>query len=370
MKLQKNSLPVRLFSLAATLITRFQAFTNRMTPAPFRLIQAGSAFWLSRVLYVATRLDIAGILANETLSVSDIATKVSAQPDAINRMLRFLASRGIFSQVRPGYFSNNKISAYLREDNPHNVRSMILMHNSREMSQPWYEQLEAAIRTGGVPFRLAHQEELYCYTSTHNEFGALFNSAMETVEALSGDSFAVDFNWGNFARLFDLGGGVGSKAVTILRHYPQLQAEVIDSVSVIQNAREYWQHRLDNGLLQRLTFSSGDILKAVPPANDDRDIYFLCGVLHGLDDTDCIQVLTNIALASGSSGACIAVMEMVMDTQQPDMLSTAADMQMFMGTRGRERSLDEWHSLFNQSGIQLAEVVRLRNLGCILVARS
>ncbi|MEJ2450948.1 MAG: methyltransferase [Gammaproteobacteria bacterium] len=329
MKLQKNSLPVRLFSLAATLITRFQAFTNRMTPAPFRLIQAGSAFWLSRVLYVATRLDIAGILANETLSVSDIATKVSAQPDAINRMLRFLASRGIFSQVRPGYFSNNKISAYLREDNPHNVRSMILMHNSREMSQPWYEQLEAAIRTGGVPFRLAHQEELYCYTSTHNEFGALFNSAMETVEALSGDSFAVDFNWGNFARLFDLGGGVGSKAVTILRHYPQLQAEVIDSVSVIQNAREYWQHRLDNGLLQRLTFSSGDI-----------------------------------------RGACIAVMEMVMDTQQPDMLSTAADMQMFMGTRGRERSLDEWHSLFNQSGIQLAEVVRLRNLGCILVARS
>lgn len=367
MKLQKNKLATNLFAQLAKFSGWLQNLPNRVTPPPFRLMQVGSAFWQSRALYVAARLNIASVLAKDTLSAPEIASRVSAQADAINRLLRYLVALGIFEQVRPRHFRNNKISAYLRDDNPQSVRNMILMHNSDEMSLPWYQQLEAGIKSGEVPFKLAHQEQLYTYMSQHADFGALFNAAMESVEALSGDSFAVDFNWQQFSRLFDLGGGIGSKAVTILRHHPQLRAEVIDSASVIQTAQDYWRGRLEDNLQQRLSFTEGDVLDRVPAANDERDIYFLCAVLHGLDDANCIKVLRKIAQASAGTGARTAVMELVVDAEQPDAISAAFDMQMLMGTQGRERSLDDWQNLFNQGNMQLEQVVSLRGFGKILV---
>lgn len=369
MSLQKHKVATRLFALLAKIAGWLQNLPNNVTPPPFRLLQIGSAFWQSRVLYVAVRLDIASALGDNTLTAAEIATSVSANPDAIHRLMRFLVAMGIFEQVAPQHFRNNKLSTCLREDNPHNVRTMILMHNSREMSLPWYEQLEAGVTTGNVPFKLAHQEELFSYMDSHPDFTTLFNQAMDSVEALSGDSFATDFAWQRFERIFDLGGGVGSKSVTILQHHPQLRAHVIDSEQVIRHAKDYWQNRLDKTMLQRLTFSAGDVLAAVPPATSDKDIYFLSAVLHGFDDATCIKALRNIAQASAGSGARIAIMELVIDADRPDALNTAFDMQMLMGTRGRERTLDEWQTLFTRSGIQLKEVVNLRSFGKILVVQ-
>jgi len=86
---------------------------------------------------------------------------------------------------------------------------MVLMHNSAEMSQPWYEQLEQGVRSGNVPFRLAHGMEMYSYMNSHPEFDALFTRAMDSVAALTGNSFATDFAWERFERIIDVGGSRG-----------------------------------------------------------------------------------------------------------------------------------------------------------------
>ncbi|WMP19040.1 hypothetical protein [Thiothrix lacustris] len=44
----------------------------------------------------------------------------------------------------------------MREDNPANIRAMILMHNSPEMVRPWLEPLEDCIRSGDIPFKQTH----------------------------------------------------------------------------------------------------------------------------------------------------------------------------------------------------------------------
>ncbi len=370
MNLQKHKIATRIFDLMAGFASWLQNLPNRVTPPPFRLMQISSAFWQSRVLYVATRLDIAGVLADRTLSASEIAAIISAQPDAIDRLLRFLTAMGIFEQVSPQHFKNNKLSTCLREDHPQNIRSLILMHNSVEMCRPWYEQLETGVLTGEPPFQLAHQEELFSYMSSHPEFSALFDQAMERVEALSGDSFATDFDWQRFDRVFDIGGGIGSKAITILRHHPRLHAEVVDHAHVIQGANEYWQDKLDDSVFQRLSFSAGDVLESVPVAASEKDIYLLTAVFHGFDDVACVQALRNLAQASTGTGARIAIFELVTDPDKPDTLSTAFDMQMFMGTRGRERNLAQWTELFQQSNLRLEQVINLRGFGKILVLLS
>jgi len=369
MSLQKNSGSVRRFAKLMKFAAWLQNIPNKITPPPFRLIQIGSAFWQSRVLHVAVRLDIASVLGDEHLAVDVIAARVSAQSDAIYRLLRMLTAMSVFEEVSSRVFKNNALSAYLREDNPNNVRAMILMHNSLEMSRPWFEQLEQGVRSGDVPFQISHGRELYAYMDDHAEFDALFARAMDSVEALMGDSFATDFDWGRFDRIIDVGGSKGSKSLAILKRHPQLTALVFDRNQVIQTAASYWVGKASPTLLSRLTFQAGDLLESVPAAKNDKDIYLLSAVLHGMDDLNCVKVLRNLVAASTGTGARIALMELVVPELKADFSSAAFDMQMFMATRGRERTLHEWQSLFDQSGLALEELVGLQSLGKMLVLR-
>lgn len=370
MTLQQNRIPVRLFTHAMKFAAWLQNLPNKLTPPPFRLVQISASYWQSRVLYVAARLDIATVLGNGQLSSAEIATRVHAQPDAVWRLLRMLAAMGIFEEVSPQVFRNNKLSNCLREGYPQSVRAMILMHNSPELSQPWFERLEQGVREGGVAFELTHGQELYAYLDTHPQFDALFASAMDSVEALVGDSFATDFDWSRFDRVIDVGGSKGSKSLAILKRYPHLKALVVDRAQVIAGAMEHWQGREDAAVLQRMSFAEGDVLAAVPQAQNNKDIYLLSAVLHGFSDYKCIAALSTLAKASAGTGATIAVMEMVMPDAQPELPIASFDMQMFATTRGRERTLAEWRRLFDESGLVLQEVVGLQSFGKILVLRA
>jgi hypothetical protein len=44
-------------------------------------------------------------------------------------------------------------------------------------------------------------------------------------------------------------------------------------------------------------------------------------------------------------------------------------MQMFMGTRGCERTLGKWEDVFARSGVRLVEIVHLASFGKMLVLR-
>lgn len=366
MPYQKNAGPVRRFARIMRFAAWLQAIPGRLTPPPFRLMQIGSAFWQSRALYVAVRLDIASALGDEELDANSIAARVAADPDALGRLMRFLAATGVFAESVPHTFRNNRLSTFLRADEPRNVRAMILMHNADAMSRPWYEQLERGVREGVPPFSLAHGEDLFAYLDRHADFDALFSAAMDSVEVLSGDSFATDFDWGRFGRIIDVGGSRGSKSLAILKRHTHLRALVVDRAQVIAEAERYWAARGTRDA-ERLCFQAGDLLESIPPAENDRDIYLVAAVLHGFDDDTCVTVLRNLARASGDTGGPIALLEMVLPETRADPAGAAFDMQMFMASRGRERTLTEWKSLFGRAGLALREVVGLQSFGNILV---
>jgi hypothetical protein len=373
MTLQRRPLAARAFELLARLSNALQAWPNRMTPPSFRLLQIGSAFWQSRVLYVAARLDLATVLADQPSSAADLAGKVGADARSLQRLLRMLCAMGVFDELAPGSYRNNKLSDALRGDRPRNVRAMVLMHNSPEMSRPWFEQLEQGIRSGDSPFRLQHGQELYDYMDKHAEFDALFAQAMDQVEALTGDSFATEFDWKAFDRIIDVGGSKGAKSMAILKRHPHLQALVLDRSQTIQNAASFWHGRQESGVaecLARMRFEVGDVLASVPAASSSRDAFLLGAVLHGFDDDTCVQALRNVAQAAAPKGASIVLLEMLMPDQHADLSTASFDLQMFMGTRGCERTLSEWESLFERANLRLVEIVHLASFGKMLVLRA
>lgn len=369
MTLQMNAGAVRRFAKAMKFGAWLQSIPNKVTPAPFRLVQIGSAYWQSRALFVVANLDVATVLGADSLNASELAVRVGANGEALGRLMRMLAAMGIFEETAPMVFRNNKLSRCLRRDDPQSVRAMILMHNSQAISRPWFEQLEAGIRSGTPPFQLSHGENLFDYLDHHADFDRLFSEAMDNVEALAGDGFATDLDWSRFDRVIDVGGSRGTKALAILKRHPKLSALIVDRPQVVKEAQRYWAHHHTEGA-ERLHFQAGDLLAAIPRATGPKDIYLLSAVLHGFDDDTCLRALQRLHESIGSSGARAAVLEMVVPETGTDVASASFDMQMFVGCRGRERTLTEWKSVIQASGLALEEVVRLRSLGSILVLRS
>jgi hypothetical protein len=369
MTLQMNTGAVRRFAKAMKFGAWLQSIPNKVTPVAFRLVQIDSAYWQSRALFVAVRLDVATVLGVGNLSTVELAGRVGANGDALGRLMRLLAAMGIFEETAPMVFSNNKLSRCLCSDNPRSIRAMILMHNSEAMSRPWCEQLEAGIRSGTPPFQLSHGEDLFDYLDHHADFDQLFSEAMDSVEALAGDGFATDLDWGRFDRIIDVGGSRGTKALTILKRHPKLSALIVDRPQVVDEATRYWANHHTEGV-ERLHFQAGDLLEAIPAAAGPKDIYLLSAVLHGFDDNTCVRAIQKLREAIGNSGARAAILEMVVQETGTDIASASFDMQMFVGCRGRERTTTEWKSVVQASGMALEEVVRLRSLGSILVLRS
>ena len=76
---------------------------------------AGSVF-LSRALYVAAQLGIADLLAQEPQSPAALAEACGAHAPSLGRVLRALASVGVFAEDQQGRFGLTPLAETLRSD--------------------------------------------------------------------------------------------------------------------------------------------------------------------------------------------------------------------------------------------------------------
>jgi precorrin-6B methylase 2 len=367
--LQKNAGKARLFQVASRWVQSLSAAFGRLLPPAVRLMNLSSAYWQSRSLYVAARLDLANVLGDAVLPLQELATRSGAHAESLRRLLRFLTAMGVFEEEPPLHYRNNALSNPLRTGTgDHNsVRSLILFHNSPEMARSWIEQLEAGIRSGEAPFRLAHGADLFDYMDLHPEFDAVFAAGMDDVEAIAGNSFVTEFDWSRFSRLIDVGGSNGAKALSILRAHRQLRAVVVDRAQAVRLASAWWEHHATAEEQRRVTFLEGDARHSVPKAEGAGDVYMLSAVLHGLDDATCTTILKTLVAAAGDTDARIVIAEMILPERDTDLATASFDMQMFIGSRGRERTLTEWQALFAASAVVLDEVVQLASFAKLLV---
>ena len=367
--LQRNRFKVKLFKAAIGVSNWLAALPNKLVPPPFRLIQMGTAYWQSRALFVAADLGLADALADDGKSTRELALELGLDEDHLYRLLRMLATLGVFAETGVRVFCNTALSDCLRRDHPQSVRAMVLMHNSAEMTRAWTESLGECIRSGETPFVKTHGMALFDYMDTHPHFDALFTEAMASVEALTGLDYLHDFNWNRFERIIDVGGSRGDKAIAILMANPHLRALVFDREQVIEGADGYWRDKLEPALFERVAFAGGDMFEAVPVAASERDLYLCIAIFHALDDADAGRLLEQIARGMGTTRASLVIVDAVAASPGIDPSIAAFDMQMLIGTRGRERTLAEWEGLLEHCGFGITQVVEVRTFAKMLVAQ-
>lgn len=370
-KLQKNLGKTKRFERIMNIASWIAELPNKLTPAPFRLMQIGSLFWRSRSLYIATKLGIADVISSEPMATKDIAEKLNLFEPNLYRLMRFLASIGVFKEVSHKVFSHNKLSLPLARNQANCVADMVLMHNCEEMTLPWMDAMEAGIKYGETPFVQCHGSDMFSYMNDNKALNDLFANAMDSVESLTGLDYLQDFNWSCFDRIIDLGGSKGSKSIAILAENSELTSVVFDRDIVIQDAKENWKNKINEQILDRITYVGGDLFSSnLPIANSDKDLYLLVAVFHLLDDAQAITLLKRITASMTGVDASIAIVDAVLPNTQANITQTSFDMQMLMGTKGCERTAEQWHHLFEQANIELVETISIRTFAKVMLLKK
>lgn len=302
------------------------------------------------LLYVAAKLELADLLKDGPRTVEDLATAAEVQAPALYRVLRALASFGVFAETKGKRFKLTPLAATLQKAVPGSMRAGALFVSLPFWKDGW-AQLLHGVKTGEAPFLKAHGVPLFEYLQNHPEEYAIFNEAMTSLSSRENSAIAVAYKFSGIRTLVDVGGGHGSLLAAILQANPKLRGVLFDLPSVITSAKE---DRLlkATSIGERCTFEAGNFFEAVPKGGD---AYMMKSVLHNWDDEQCVKILTNCGTAASEKGRLLVVDRVIATGNEPDQ-GKLMDISMFL-IGGRERTREEFATLYRKAGLKLTRVV-------------
>ena len=316
------------------------------TAAMFRLI---TGFWVSQAVGVAAALGIADQLEGGPRHGDDLARAVGADPDALQRLLRMLASLGVFAEVAPGTFGQTPLSETLRSDVPGSLRAYAMMQCAPGRWLPWGRLLDS-IRSGRPMAREALGMEHFAYYAQHPDEAAFFNAGMAEVSAWAAGVVLRVYDFSRTRVVADVGGGHGSLLAAILRAAPGARGILFDLPRVIATARPGIAAQ---GLADRCELVAGDFFEAVP---EGADLHLLQQVVHNWDDAEAARLLGNCHRALPPGGKLVLV-EMIVPSDNRPSEAHLMDLNMLVNLGGRQRTEAEYRSLLQAAGFRMERAI-------------
>lgn len=305
-------------------LDEFWAMTDLVTPMALR---------------VAATLRIADHLAAGTEDLKDLATATGCDAEALGRMLRYLAARGVFVVAGEDRFELGGTGRWLLDDDFSAARRWLdLTGYGGRMDQAHLDLLdvvrrggprEAANKTSLDPVAAASYDELV-EANTRNE-------AVLLVRAL---------DWQRFGHIVDVGGGTGAQLTAILATSPQARGTLVELPSSIEVARA---RLTEAGLADRCDLLAGNLFELDLPA---ADAFLLRMLLHSFEDDQAVEALSRCRQALRPGGS--VVVAEATDTNQRGF--TAMDLIMLVLGHGRERTLAQYDELAAAAGLTRAAV--------------
>jgi hypothetical protein len=318
------------------------------SPPPATLLQMMTGYWVSQALHVAAKLGIADLLADGPVDCEDLAAATDTHAPSLQRVLRALASVGVFTEVSPGSFALTPLAELLRTETPGSMRALAIMY-AEEQYRAWGELLHS-VRTGEMAFDHQFGMGYFEYLAQHPEADRVFNEAMTgwTHQLVGAVMDTYDFS--PFKTIVDVGGGYGALLTAILRSNPGTRGVLFEQPHVVASAEE---QLVAAGVADRCTFVGGDFFAAVPTGGD---AYVLSQILHDWDDERCVAILGQCRRVMPDHGKLLVV-ELVLPEGDEPFLGKWLDLHMLVLLGSRERTAAEYDTLFRAAGFKLARVV-------------
>ena len=322
-----------------------------------RLVEISAGYWLPRALHVVANLAVADALDEEPRSAMYLAKEVGADADALDRVLRLLASHGVFRR-RGGKYVHNSLSRALRSDHPCSMRAYVRLVGLPIFWKSW-EALEQVVRSGKPAV-----SDIFAYFKEHPQETEIFDAGMKSKAQSAISPVLAAYDFSNFVTIGDIGGGLGHLLKAILKSSPKSHGVLFDQPHVIGRVEA------DEAIGSRLRSQGGDFFRGpLPPC----DAYIVMEVLHDWTDKQSQQILHQIRKAAPDLAKLLVV-----ETVLPNESASAADkgehfgnhldINMLVLTGGRERTSDDFARLFADSGWRLSRVIPTPSLYSIVEA--
>lgn len=320
-----------------------------MVPAGIALFELGQGAWVTQALYAAVKLGIADELRDGPLSADDVARRVGADPDATYRLMRALATKGVFTLRRDGRFGLTSMGRMLTSDAAGTMAPMIAMVGSPWHWEHWGDLTES-VRTGGTAVERLRSTTIFEFLDGNPDYARLFNDAMTGVSALAIEAAVPAYDFSDRSLIVDVGGGHGALLAAVLTGAPEAKGVLFDQPSVIADADDVLSAA---GVDARCTLAGGSFFESVPAGGD---AYLMKSIVHDWDDDSSLAILRNVRTAIAPNGKLL-LFELVLPPSAPAHPGVWLDLEMLVHAGGRERTADQYTNLLARAGFRVTRVI-------------
>jgi O-methyltransferase domain len=283
----------------------------------------------TRALAVAADLQVSEALADGPRPVAELAREKNADGDALRRILRALASDGVFAEEEPGVFRNTSSSELLRTSGWGEFASLF--------GGVWLRAIAELDASGRATFPGVFGTDFWSWLAEHPREREQFDLAMA-----QGQSSRVErlekLGWRGDETIVDVGGGNGSLLAEFLTAHPRMRGIVLDLPETVRDESSFGD---------RLEFVAGSFFESVPKG----EVYLLATILHDWDDASAARILRTIH-ASGDGGSRLVILDAVVPPGNEPFGAKWLDLLLLAQFAGRERDEAQWRALFADSGFE------------------
>ena len=322
-------------------------------PPQMLLYQMAIGHYLSRALHVIAKLGVADLLSAGARGVEELAKATETHPPSLRRVMRLLASVGVFEEKENGGFALTALGECLRADVPGSSRAMVLLFAGIGIQDSW-KDLEWCVRTGEPAYRKRGAADAFAEMAKDPAQAANFDAAMADFTKMTAVAVAAAYDFTPLGTIVDVGGGNGALLLGILKAYAHLQGVVADRADVVERAKK---EIAASGLGARCRAVAIDFFREVPGG---ADAYVLKHVIHDWDDERARTILANCRRVVPPNGRLLLVEGVYpprIDGSPESRGAAANDVNMLVSTGGRQRSEAEFRSLYSAAGFRLTRIV-------------
>lgn len=334
---------------------------SQQIPPPAAVFRLITGMWAAKAAGTAASLRIPDVLAQGPKTADEVARAIGANPAAVYRLMRGIASVGVLAATPDGKFGLTPVGEILRSDVPGSMRSAIVAEMAPGHWLPWGD-LEHAVMTGQPSAPKALGMDIWEYYKKNAEEGFLFAEAMSGISTMALHAVLEAYSFAGATKVVDVGGSHGAFVAAVLQREKSASGVLFDRPEVIEGAGATLEGA---GVTARVERVAGSFFESVPAAGD---VYLLKSILHDWNDDECVTILRRVREAMAPS-ARVVVVEMLITSSGPPSPAPLLDLNMLVMLTGKERTADEFGALFAKAGLALTSVTPTHSPFAVLEAR-
>src|ERR1700752_4341654 len=191
--------------------------------------------WISQAVGTVVEIGVPEQLAKGARRCSDIAREAGVSEDGMYRLLRALASLGLFVESADRRFKLTGMGKLLRRDHAESLAGYARFVAHDSTWRPW-GQLGYSVKTGMPAFDHVFNASIFEHLSRNPEVAAVFDGAMTSISATEARATSDAYDFKGVEVLMDVAGGHGLLLATVLCSHKTMRGVLFDLPHVAAGA--------------------------------------------------------------------------------------------------------------------------------------